>query len=70
MYFRIVPIGGYVGTDEEELDKLNLFQYWIVIISGVFMNFMVCVISLYIETPSGLLYSLRLAVAIICKFII
>ena len=65
MYFRIVPIGGYVGTDEEELDKLNLFQYWIVIISGVFMNFMVCIISLYIESSSGLLYSLRLAVALL-----
>ena len=57
--FRMIPIGGYVGTDEEGLSKINLTQYWIIILSGVFMNFLACIISLRIETSSNLIYSFK-----------
>lgn len=60
IFLRMFPIGGYVGTDEEELNKINLFQYWIIIISGVFMNLLVCYIAVYMENLGELVGSFRL----------
>jgi regulator of sigma E protease len=65
IYFRIVPIGGYVGTDEEELNKVNLVQYWIIVLSGVLMNYIVAVISLYIQTYRGISYSFKILVTLL-----
>lgn len=69
IYFKIVPIGGYVGTDEEELNKINLLQYWIIILAGVFMNYMVCVISLYIEASKGISYSFKVLILSLKKLL-
>lgn len=68
IYFRIVPIGGYVGTDEEELNKVSLIQYWIIILSGVLMNYMACIISLYIEAYKGISYSFKMLIVSIKNF--
>lgn len=68
IYFRIVPIGGYVGTDEEELNNVSLIQYWIITLSGVLMNYMACLISLYIEAYKGISYSFRVLIISIKNF--
>lgn len=69
IYLRVVPIGGYVGTDEEELNKVNLVQYWIIILAGVLMNYMVCLISMYIEAYKGISYSFKVLIESIRNFL-
>jgi len=66
---RAVPIGGYVGTDEEELNKVNLVQYWIIILSGVLMNYIACLISLYIQAYKGISYSFKVLIVSIKNFL-
>jgi Predicted membrane-associated Zn-dependent proteases 1 len=69
IYFRLVPIGGYVGTDEEELNKVDLLQYWIIVLAGVLMNYMACLISLYIEAYKGISYSFKVLIVSIRNFL-
>lgn len=69
IYLRAVPIGGYVGTDEEELNKVNLVQYWIIALAGVLMNYIACLISFYIEAYKGISYSFKILIISIKNFL-
>ena len=46
--FRLLPLGGYIESDDNELDKISILKEWIIDLSGVFMNFIFTIIGLFI----------------------
>lgn len=45
-YFKNLPLGGYISYSDDEVFKLSIFKEWIIILSGVLINFLTGIISL------------------------
>lgn len=44
--FKLIPLGGYINNNPNELSSISIFKEWIIILSGVLVNFILLTASL------------------------
>lgn len=59
-YFKNLPLGGYISYSDDEVFKLTIVKEWIIILSGVFINFLTGIISLSLVYNKNIFYMMKM----------
>ncbi|MFR4053299.1 MAG: site-2 protease family protein [Clostridium perfringens] len=54
--FKLIPMGGYVYNDDNDLNKINIIKEYIIILSGVFINIIAAIISFSLLLDKSLIF--------------
>lgn len=59
-YFKNLPLGGYISYSDDEVFKLSIVKEWMIILSGVFINFLTGIISLSLIYNKNIFYMIKM----------